>query len=573
VKNARLAIVLLFTSLLAGCSGPAPASRGASDSSAPQAAQATKTLVIILRQEPLFLAGTAPTAANITTGTQRRLFNAGLVQEDAAGAKQPYLAETVPQLNTDSWKVSADGKMETTYRLKPGLTWHDGTPLTAADFVFAWKAYQVVEMGVANARPNAQMDEVSAPDERTVLIKWKVLYPDAGELEGSGGGGAFTPLPRHLLERAYETERDNLANHAYFNREFVGLGPFKLDKWEPGAFIEASAFDKHAWARPKIDRLRLLANPDPNTALATLLAGEAHIPADDSIRIQQAIILANEWSSRNGGTIQYRPTLSRFTQVQHRPEFVNPAAVQDLSVRRALAHTIDKQTTNESLLEGQGILADTLIPPGVPYFAELDRSITKYAFDARRAEQLMADAGYRKGPNNFYLSKSGEPMTFELKVIASAQNSAERAIMADGWRRQGFNFEENDFSPAQAQQGELLGQFRSLSTTSGTQGESAIASFQSSSISNPQNGWRGMNRGGWSNPDYDRFAESFNTTLDRNQRNRLVIDAWRVWTDHLAAIPLYFNPSALVIPSSLKGINVISPSAEMSWNIHEWELV
>src|SRR5688500_14924364 len=188
--------MLIASLILTGCGGTAPASRGGSDSGAPQAAQPSRTLVIILRQEPAFLAGTAPTAANITTGTQRRLFNAGLVQEDSAGAKRPYLAETVPQLNTDSWKVSADGRMETTYRLKPNLAWHDGTPLTAADFVFSWKAYQVVELGVASGRPHVHMEEVSAPDPRTVLIKWKALYPEAGELEGSGGGGgsSFTPL-------------------------------------------------------------------------------------------------------------------------------------------------------------------------------------------------------------------------------------------------------------------------------------------------------------------------------------------------------------------------------------------
>jgi len=240
-------------------------------------------------------------------------------------------------------------------------------------------------------------------------------------------------------------------------------------------------------------------------------------------------------------------------------------------VRKALAHVIDKQTTNEALLEGRGILADSLIPPGVSYYADLDRAVAKYPFDLRRSEQLMSEAGYRKAADGLYVSPTGERLTFEIKAIASAQNSAERAIMADGWRRTGFAFEENDFSPAQAQQGDLLGVFRSLSTTSGSQGKNSLSSFATSSISRSENGWRGMNRGGWSNPEYDRLVDAFTTTLEPDQRTQLLLQAVRLWSEQLAAIPLYFNPSVLAYPSALTGVKVVAPSAEMSWNIHEWE--
>ena len=64
------------------------------------------------------------------------LFLANLGGTDVHGADYPVLAASLPTLNTETWTVFPDGRMETTYRLRPGLTWHDGTPLVAEDFVF-----------------------------------------------------------------------------------------------------------------------------------------------------------------------------------------------------------------------------------------------------------------------------------------------------------------------------------------------------------------------------------------------------------------------------------------------------
>src|SRR5206468_1881467 len=77
----------------------------------------------------------------------KRAFNASLALVDGTGAAKPYLADALPQLNTDTWKVTPDGKMETMYRLKANLTWHDGTPLTADDFVFANQMYVTPGLG------------------------------------------------------------------------------------------------------------------------------------------------------------------------------------------------------------------------------------------------------------------------------------------------------------------------------------------------------------------------------------------------------------------------------------------
>src|SRR2546428_6014973 len=123
--NARLIGLLSLTALVA-CS-PVPAGAPSPAVSNVQLeANRNKTLTIGVRSEANTAAakGLQTTGSNVTPET---LFNAGLAQVDEHGIPHPYIAESLPQLNTDTWKVSADGHMETVYRIKPGLTWHDAT--------------------------------------------------------------------------------------------------------------------------------------------------------------------------------------------------------------------------------------------------------------------------------------------------------------------------------------------------------------------------------------------------------------------------------------------------------------
>src|SRR5207249_1784383 len=119
-----------------------------------------------------------------------------------------------------------------------------------------------------------------------VLIRWRGAYAEAGVLEGVVSTGAptsgpsFAPLPRHILDRALQEEQDTFPTNPYWTVDFVGSGPYRLDRWEPGAFIEAAAFDQHALGRPKIDRVRITWNADSSVVLANLLSGEAHLPID-----------------------------------------------------------------------------------------------------------------------------------------------------------------------------------------------------------------------------------------------------------------------------------------------------
>src|SRR5207245_10722726 len=124
--------------------------------------------------------------------------------------------------------------------------------------------------------PIVQMEEGAASDAPTVAIRWKAPYPQAAQMDAT-----FQALPRHILgERFAQRDPAEFVNLPFWTTEYVGLGPYRVTRWEPGAFLEAAAFDGHALGRPSIDRLRLEFIGDPNTALAKMLSGDAHYIAD-----------------------------------------------------------------------------------------------------------------------------------------------------------------------------------------------------------------------------------------------------------------------------------------------------
>jgi peptide/nickel transport system substrate-binding protein len=498
-----------------------------------------------------------------------RLFNAGLAIHDDRHEYHPYLVEALPRLNTPSWQVHADGRTETTYELRPGLTWHDGTPLTAEDFVFAWRVYARPDLGVASSPPMSYLEEVVAIDARTVTLRWRQPYLGGGALEAVD----FQALPRHILQAPFESESgDAFVSHPFWGAEYVGLGPYRMERWELGSFIEATAFAGHALGRPRIERLRVTFVTDPNTAVASLLAGEAHGTIDDPLRLQQATILKREWEPRNAGVVLLVPAQVRHHNVQMKPESANPRAILDRRVRRALVHAMDRQEIADGLLDGQGQVAHSLMSPYLQFSAEIDRAVMKYPYDPRRTEELMHEAGFSKGPDGFYASPSEGRFSPEVRVNAAGQNEAEGTVLADNLRRAGMDSSLYVIPQAMASDAQFRATFPTLTGTGNVLSpEPPIESFRASQIPTPENRWRGNNRGGWNNADFERLAAAFDTALDRDESRRLIAQIMRLLTEELPDVPLYYNLAVMAHLTELHGPLASTSTDGAVWNIHQWE--
>ncbi len=561
-KTFALLAVLLATSCAPGRPSPQ-----AGEAAQPRPPKTARTLVVASRYEPPSLAA-RPLRPVTSPGISVPMFNATLDYLDERGDPRPYLAEALPRLDADSWRILPQGGMETSYQLRPGLTWHDGQPLTARDFVFAWGVYTTPEFGLSASLPLSAIEAVEARNDRTLLIKWRRLYPDAGALKQG-----FQPLPQHILQTPFDRgDADGFASLPFWTTEWIGAGPFSLTRWELGSFLEATAFSGHALGRPGLERIRLRFILDPNTVVANLLADEIDMSVDFAIRDEHLATLKQEWVPRTGGVIVSSPVLFWATRVQLRPEYASMPSTLEVRVRRALAHAIDKETINEGLLNGQATIIHSQLPPGASYYPAVERVITKYPFDVRLTQQLLEDAGHVRGRDGMYLAPSGQPFRPEFRALANPTQEGENAIIVNTLHQAGIDATSYVLPAASLQDLAVRATFPGLETGSGGGNVAGLDAYKSTVIAAPSNRWLGNNRGGWINPEYDGLVEAFNSTLDANERVGYLAESQRIFTSDLPTIPHFFTPQFTIHSASLQGPKARQvPDPAESFNIWEWQ--
>jgi peptide/nickel transport system substrate-binding protein len=558
--------------LVTACAGPppSPASGDAQPATAPVVA---KVLRMADRTAPMDLADKTP-AGGMSDRT-KRLFNAYLVLIDDQGAPHPYLAETLPQLGTPSWTVSPDGRMATTYRLRPGLTWHDGQPLTADDFVFAWQVYTTKAITMFSQQPQDQVESVTAPDPQTLAITWKALYPRAGLLAQS----TFGPLPRHLLAEPFAAVQQDAANAEafanlrYWGEAYVGAGPYKLVHWERGISIEGEAFDGHALGKPKITRILRRYFADENAVLANVLAGEIDFADVTTLRFNHGQTLQEQWVALNKGQLLFLPTAPLAPAIQLRPEVQKSPPLLDVRVRRALSYGIDRDAVSDTIYPGQpSMRAETLISKLEPYYDQVDQAITKYPYDPRRTEQLMTEAGLTKDRDGFYADAQGTRFQPYFQVLTNVDSQRMQLVVADGWKQLGIDVQP-DVLP-QALVADTDARARSnvgmATAGSGLGTEPMQVMTYASNRCTPRTALLGRCGAGYVNADYDSLLDRYDTTLDRTQQVGLVVQMMKILSEDVPTLPVYYNIYVIALAAGIQGPTVGTAST-IYWNLETWE--
>jgi peptide/nickel transport system substrate-binding protein len=341
----------------------------------------------------------------------------------------------------------------------------------------------------------------------------------------------------------------------------------------PGSQIEGVAFDGHALGKAKIGRLIIRVFNDENTTLTNVLAGELDATLNLALRFEHAQVLRRDWEARGAGIAHVVPGTNSASVVQFRPEYQKTKGLLDLRVRRALAHSIDREAINEGVFDGQGFPVETFISPLQPYFADLNRAITKYPLDPRRTADLMTEAGFVRDRDGLFASPSGERFKPDFWVTAGAQYERHQAIVVETWKRAGIDTEPYALPLAAGRVNEVRATFPGLTQIGVGTGEDALMpNFISAQIGTAANGWKGSNRGGWNSPEMDRLSDTYTVTLDPKERTGLVIAIAKLLSEEVPAYPLYANITVRAQSAGLVGDLTEAVSTTPSWNVHEWEL-
>ena len=286
-------LVSVSSVLLAiACSAPAGGTQSGSGQAAPSAARGPLRVTMADFREPAFI----PYSAVPGSYEIRNLVNPGLSVLDDRGTLQPVLAEVVPSLQNGLWKLAPDGQMETTWRIRPGALWHDGTELTTADLLFTIQVGRDRSAGAFSHPAYASVANVTAPDAQTIVVTWREPYIDADQMFSIWLGW---PLPKHVLESPYRDEPSTLIESPFWTQNYVGSGPYRLKEYAPGQRVSLEAFDQFILGHPKIDAIDVVYMPDPSTVLAGLLAGTLDLTDGIGIEVDAANEFRDRWTEKS----------------------------------------------------------------------------------------------------------------------------------------------------------------------------------------------------------------------------------------------------------------------------------
>lgn len=339
-----------------------------------------------------------------------------LVELDEKLGVKPLLAE--------SWEVSRDG-LTYTFKLKKGVKWHDGKPFTARDVAFTF--YSVLDPKVTTPHRGyfdalvgfpelTNKDNPKKPEELAqkpieviddYTIRFRLRYPYGAFLAVLVNPRAGI-IPEHLLKGVD-------LNTAEYNRKPVGTGPFKFVEWKRGERIVLEANPDYHGGRPALDRLIYRVIPDNVVLLQELRAGGVDFierpPLTEVGRLKQTpglkVLTADNTSYTYFG---FRQDLAPF---------------DDVRVRRAFYHAIDIPAIVREVLQGYGTISNGQFPPGTWAF---DPSVKPYPYDPNRAKALLAEAGWKPGPDGI-LTKDGKRLSFSLRHDQADQTVKDTAII------------------------------------------------------------------------------------------------------------------------------------------------
>lgn len=396
--------------------------------------------------------------------------------------------ELVPRV-AESWEYS-DDRRTLTFRLRPGVRWHDGREVTAHDVVFTVE--QVRDPAVENRTYPPLFDHlesVTALDDRTVQARY--AKPTVEMLEG----WRVPLLPRHLAERGADLLTGEYASHP------VGCGPFRFLRYRPGEEIVLEANDDYWDGRPRIDRLVFRIYPDQRTGYQALLAGDLDI----------LVVTPDLWHEAQESGAEGLASLFYYRlnvwQIGWNQDGSNPYFA-DPRVRRAMLLAADRERFIANVLHGLARPAATSYHPDLIW---TDAEVEPLPHDPEAARRLLDEAGWVDRDGDGVRERDGRPFAFTLMIFTSTQgiNDHMAAWLQQSWAEIGVRAEIEKLDWRHFRERRAQHRFEAAMAGLGfTPSPDQYELYHSSARDG------GFNTMGLADPEVDRLVEQGRTTWD-----------------------------------------------------------
>ncbi|MBI2585704.1 MAG: peptide ABC transporter substrate-binding protein [Rhodospirillales bacterium] len=446
-------------------------------------------------------------------------------------------------------ETTPDGQqgLAVTYTPRGDATWGDGTPVTTQDVLFTWEIGRHPRTGVGNMELYRSLYKIDVTDSKTFTMHFDKLNFEYNAIND------FRLIPAHL-DRKNFSDPVAYKMRTVFDTDTVnkGLynGPYRITEVVTGSHVVLEP--NPTWWGNKPHFRRIVVRIVQNTAAleANLLSGNIDMIAGElGLTVDQAFA----FEKRHGDkfSILYKSGLI----YEHIDLNLSNPILADIRVRRALIHGIDRGSISDKLFAGRQPVAHSSVNPLDWVYAD---DVPKYAYDPKKAAQLLDEAGWSTMKGGFRHNNKGERLTLELMTTAGNRTrELVEQVLQSHWKAIGIDVRIRNEAP-RVFFGQTVTQrkFTGLAMFAWISAPESVprTTLHSAHIPTNANNFAGQNYTGFRNAEVDKLIESIEIELDRAKRKKLWHRLQVIYATELPVIPLYFRAEPYIMPKWLTGL-------------------